>query len=664
MGEQLSLPDLLADFPPEEPIRAVVFMTYGWDGELVGEHILPSIDRPAEIIIALRDGRRIGRESPDVNIRRIDMQRPAGVFHAKLALIIGARSARAVIGSANLTRGGQQRNAEIARTFDLGRSTTHRQVFIDLVKIIASIAKTLAPVHQPSLALAMKALSTVLQGASREGLGATHFLANESECLWDQLRDIAGLKQRHIGSVHIVSPFFDAAQRQAGAAEDDPGDTAGAGDWLARLSADLRLPPGAIHIYTEEGAARAAATTLGQRAHDIAWHLRDPAEKCKRLHGKLMILCDDPAHGTGAVVVLGSANATRAAWLCAGRDGNQELVAVTLIDRSGEACAREHLESLGLDRDFTRSSTTPLPLSAEEVASPPLVPGMHITAAVLGSDGTSCQVWLADAPSMVRSARIEIGDGAQWPVRAQLGHAETFPWLARIEAMTICPESGMRMLQGNRVLVTVIDGAGDEHRAIGSLNVSDPDAFVGPRKNDELDLDRRMERETSSLQQTYRDRCREVVGRIRRKRSGLWKPSAATHQGDLDATFHRCRGALQRIHADWRDSPQSLSVLLRSFRRLADYFAKTVDDASGLTPEARLWLGMEIATGLLDLLGSSERTGLLLPQVPDLIPTVTKRCEEVVQWVRDLPDPDIAPFSNKLQSVCDDLRLRLAEIGS
>jgi hypothetical protein len=61
------LPDLLADIPPDEQLRSVVFMTYGWDGDLVAERILPVIDRPADHLVVIRDARNILRETSDVH---------------------------------------------------------------------------------------------------------------------------------------------------------------------------------------------------------------------------------------------------------------------------------------------------------------------------------------------------------------------------------------------------------------------------------------------------------------------------------------------------------------------------------------------------------------------------------------------------------------------
>jgi hypothetical protein len=639
------LPDLLADIPPDEQLRSVVFMTYGWDGDLVAERILPVIDRPADHLVVIRDARNILRETSDVHIHRIDLQLPAGVFHAKLALVVGEHSARAVIGSANLTPGGQCHNAELQRTFDLGRGTGNRQVFLDLVAIFERVSRDLVPHHAIALDRAATALQDVLRAASAEALGSTRVLTNHDRSLWDQVREIAQLDQRRIAMAHVVSPFFDA--NAPACPTDDARDAVGARDFLGRLRGDLGLAVGNVHIYTEESAAQHAHAILGDAAQDITWHLRDAAQDLPPLHGKMLLLAGDRASWDGAITIIGSANATRAAWLTSGQAGNTELIAVTTVERQGAVCVRAHLQQLGLDRDFSPGGPPPPALVTTPLTDPPWVPKLHVAAAVLDPDGTTCRVWLAGQPEVVVAADVAIGDGDPWPVQAPLTCTGPLPWTARIDALGVRDASGMRSLPGARVRVRLTDATGIVHQAEGSLCVAEPEAFAGLYMDGDLEggLDMRMERDTALLRRTYRERRQDVVRRIDRQRSEGWRPPALLYQGDLDACFRRCRAALDSIRWEWGERPDALSVLIKSARRLISYLQDAITQPQGMSEEARLWLSTELCSAVLDLLATPDRRSSILKQIPDAQSTIAALAERHAAWLQQVDRPDIRPYT-------------------
>jgi len=72
-------------------------------------------------MLIVRDRNAVASEAPSVRCRKANAC-SSRVFHPKLALLIAEDKARAVISSANLTRGGYERQRELGRVFDLGPS--------------------------------------------------------------------------------------------------------------------------------------------------------------------------------------------------------------------------------------------------------------------------------------------------------------------------------------------------------------------------------------------------------------------------------------------------------------------------------------------------------------------------------------------------------------
>src|SRR5260370_36465169 len=111
--ERLSFADALGAFAPGQPLRAVLILTYCFDGRWFEEAVAPELfERPVGTALVLRDRRNVITEAASVRYHRADAAFSGRVFHPKLALFIAEDRARAVVGSANMTRGGFERNLE------------------------------------------------------------------------------------------------------------------------------------------------------------------------------------------------------------------------------------------------------------------------------------------------------------------------------------------------------------------------------------------------------------------------------------------------------------------------------------------------------------------------------------------------------------------------
>src|SRR5262249_62305754 len=76
-------------------------------------------ERPVGSALVLRDRNALISEAPSVRYHRADAAFSTRVFHPKLALFVAEDRARAILGSANMTRGGFERNLELGSVLDL-----------------------------------------------------------------------------------------------------------------------------------------------------------------------------------------------------------------------------------------------------------------------------------------------------------------------------------------------------------------------------------------------------------------------------------------------------------------------------------------------------------------------------------------------------------------
>jgi PLD-like domain len=119
-AERLLLRDAIGGFAPGQGFRAVLLLTFSFDGRWLEEGLVPDLfDRQVNASLVIRDGNALIQDSPSVRYHRANAQFSTRVFHSKLVLLVADDRALAVIGSANLTRGGLERNLELASAYEV-----------------------------------------------------------------------------------------------------------------------------------------------------------------------------------------------------------------------------------------------------------------------------------------------------------------------------------------------------------------------------------------------------------------------------------------------------------------------------------------------------------------------------------------------------------------
>ena len=137
-SERFSFLDAMGAFAPGQPLQGVLLLTYSFDGQWFEDMVAPDLfERPVATALLLRDRRALLSESPSVRYHRADAAFSTRVFHPKLALFVGEDRARAIIGRANMTRGGLERNLELGSAFDISPEGGCRSLFKALLAYIS-----------------------------------------------------------------------------------------------------------------------------------------------------------------------------------------------------------------------------------------------------------------------------------------------------------------------------------------------------------------------------------------------------------------------------------------------------------------------------------------------------------------------------------------------
>jgi hypothetical protein len=298
MSERLPMRDALLSFAAREPLRAALFLTYSFDGRWFDEAIIPDLcERPIGTMLVIRDRNAVITEASTVRYRRANAARSA-VFHPKLALLVGEESARAVIGSANLTRAGFERQRELGRVFDLALSSlADRSLFASLLEYLQSgLSTEVQADSKRDLEEVEHALRDVLRRCRRGPSSSAHsLLHNYAQPIWTQL--LARIPHRSLRRAAIVSPFFEPDRKHP----EDPALGPGDGSIFAKLLEDFTFeapkgePPVQIFFRQSEGRTELPVQKLASLANRLAFFAQD--ERDQRLHAKLLLL--EGAEGRG-----------------------------------------------------------------------------------------------------------------------------------------------------------------------------------------------------------------------------------------------------------------------------------------------------------------------------------------------------------------------------
>jgi hypothetical protein len=613
-SERLSLVDALGAFAPGQPLRAVLVLTYCFDGRWFEEAVAPELfERPVASVLLLRDRNALISEAPSVRYHRGDAAFSTRVFHPKLALFIAEDRARAILGSANMTRGGFERNLELGSVFDLHPDGGPRSIFAALLAYVnGPLRRETDGNGLRALQDIAVALGEVIDQAPVERDPTPHILLHNYERpLWEQL--LAHLPHRVLRRAAIVSPFFepDAA---AGRAEDPPGQ-ADDDSVFHRLFSGFEFEPESdekpVSVFFQEdfGATALPVTKLKTWKGKLNLNARlYTSDDARRLHGKLLVL-----EGTGKkgrepflVALHGSPNFTAAALLGTPPDGNAELAVLTRLPPRGGG-ANKVVIALGMgelfgpinDWDSLRSKIAPFPQHRDLAA-------FSLTDATLQVAGRAVVISVRNLPSGVSTFRLSAEVEGAWVLIGEgaWGDGDTVSVPASF-LVTADPKTKLHTLISSRVRLEILaeDGsvlAQDET----PLNVDCPQQFCGLAMVGRLllTLDQRIAQAGAGAPMTYREQ-QKWLERFRQQDEAA-VVTVSSHQGDLDKFFRNLYTGLKGIRRRLDASPRSEFALRNTLRQLSGWCSEAVAaDGKIATDECRAFLLDRLAGELLSALG-------------------------------------------------------------
>jgi hypothetical protein len=221
-----------------------------------------------------------------------------GIFHPKILLLTGLRNGLLLIGSGNLTSSGMSGNDEVWAAFQYaGPDCIHAQLFKQAWEYLSTVVRQFGRGFAMQSYQWMSQQSAWLQdlppitqpwAALNDGTTACWLSSNRTTSIYKQLFDL--LPREAPEDIVMISPFYEAE-----------------GNFLKQLEADYQ--PGQLKCMIEPEFG--TTPYLLPEAKTVSFfHWKDCLEDAGRLHAKLIRFRYKNEH----YLVLGSANATLAAW--------------------------------------------------------------------------------------------------------------------------------------------------------------------------------------------------------------------------------------------------------------------------------------------------------------------------------------------------------------
>lgn len=224
----LNLRNVVENFSPNDDIRHALLLTYNFDGQFLEDPergLLETLwQRNCTNVLIVRDGKAVIEEKRSHRYSAVNAAYSMGTFHPKLLLLISESEALAAVGSANLTRGGLEKNLELTCVYSLTRTGGPNHLFEAIRGYLHNyLGRELekASNHQ------REAFKTLLKDFDRflgdarpaHGSAKVHpsFLHNYEEPLLPQI--VRELPSTQLDELWIVSPFFEP---ETGSTSDDP----------------------------------------------------------------------------------------------------------------------------------------------------------------------------------------------------------------------------------------------------------------------------------------------------------------------------------------------------------------------------------------------------------------------------------------------------------
>ena len=592
--ERLNFRDAIGAFAPGEPLRGVLFLTYNLDGSWFEEVIAPELfDRAVEHCLIVRDGRAVRSELRSLRCVRSNAGYSTRIFHPKLILAVAENRAVACVGSANLTRGGYEKNLELGNVFEVGPDGGSRRLFLDLLAYVGGPLRRelggqpLATLHAIESAL-REALASVPKGGDE---GPHRLLHNYETPIWDQV--VRQVARKTIKRALIISPFFEGNRASDPLALEDPPDE-NDGSAFERLFKDLAFESGAASPVTvcfqeNDGLTRLPVATVKRHQKRIELRTLDWGSKeARALHAKLMLIegTDEGGGNPFLLAIGGSPNFTPAALLRTPPNGNAELAFLTRIEgRRGTIDRVSGL--LGMEDLFPRSIAAAKLRTIIVAAVPPIAIEREVSDATLLIGKKSLRVILrgnmVGADRMRTSVRID----GQWRLVSEIARGLETEIAVDVPDWFFDELEGLpQALRTDCVRFEFFHGL----ELIGTedvpLNVDCPDQFhglhmVGPVLTG---LDARIAHAGAGVAVTYRDQGKWLLT-LRGRELPAAGLGVTRFQANLDQFFRRVHTGLRGHRARLRKNRRSVFTLRRTLRDLSRWLGEVSAPNAGLPNE-------------------------------------------------------------------------------
>ena len=649
-SERILFRDVISSFAPGQGLRAALFLTYSFDGNWIEEGFVPDLfDRPITTALVIRDAQRIVNEAPTVRYHRANAGFSTRVFHPKLGLFVADDRALALIGSANLTRGGLERNLELGSVFEVSRDGGPRQLFNEILSYIEGpLMNEVGTTGAAAISLRDTAVALREVVANVPSAESFHrFINNYEDVLWTQV--LNELPHRHVARLNIVSPFFEpnVDQPEDPAAESEIG-------LFERMFTDLTFEPPkgekpiSVFFQQSEGKTLLPVDMLLRWKKDVElFQQLSTSDDPRPLHGKLLVI--EGAHGKRRdpylLAVSGSPNFTSAAFLSRPPEGNSETALITRLPARRNASAKI-LSMLDLNQLFGKVNDWGTLTHVAPPRKPSLgIDSFRITDVTFRVSDLKLELlWHGTTPGAV-AARVLIEANGAWIVIGSGPLIEGQRVVLDVPEFVEIDKSKFLSLKSSIVRVEMLDVAGSVvASSVAPVNVDSPQQFCGLALvgSTMSTLDEQIAFEGCRTQQSYRDLQNFLALRRKRRLSPNGTPSALTHQADLDRFFRNLQTGFRGVRARLKAMPNSEFTLRHTVKDLVGWCQETLTDESDrLSTECRLFLVDRLARQLQWTLEASGESKILGPQLKAItqefqVPAALQSASEWIGTLRDI----------------------------
>jgi len=675
VDERILIRDAIGGFAPGQALRAALLLTYSFDGKWIEEGFVPDLfDRPVTTALLIRDANRIVSEAPTVRYHRVNAAFSTRVFHPKLGLFVAEDRALAVIGSANLTRGGLERNLELGSVFEISREGGPRQFFEDILHYISGPLMNELETGG-SGATSMRdvavALREVVADVPHTPNTAHAFLHNYERSLWEQL--LNALPHRQIARLSIVSPFFEPNTVES---EDPPGDADGG--IFARIFEDLEFKPSkgekliSVFFQQSEGKTLLPVDKLTRWKDKIAlYQRRTTSDEPRPLHGKLLLIegAREGRRDPFLFALHGSPNFTSAALLSRPPTGNAEIAVLTTLPQSRNGFARAEMafgfgELFGKVVDWsTLTHVKPEPVSP---AAPDI---FRVTDVYFDVNKRRLElIWRGDTTAAT-GIRVLVESNGAWLVVATGVVGQEKRLSLDASQLVAADRDKLLSLRSTHVRVELLSPQDVVvASAVAPINVDCPHQFcgtvlVGPAMST---LDERIAVAGCGIPQTYRQQLDFIERQRSRKRDNGAAPTVLTHQADLDRFFRNLKTGFKGIRSHLRTLPNSEFTARRTLRDLIRWCQDAIDQEEGrLVLECRIFVVDRLVREIGATLESCEHSRILAPKARAIAGEyrLIETLDAGSQWLRALTDRHIQSYVAETLQLLASVRNRIRDMG-